>query len=151
MDLKASETAALIEVIQEQNKTIAALRKTIEEMNSDSKILREQIDYLTRRLFGSKSEKTSAITGQIVMDEIIDYGQFNEAEVEANPSEIEPILKKTRTKKGYSREKALLYLPNEDKVYTLPEEDQVCPVDGDKLSRVGKKYIRTELNTRRLR
>jgi len=145
MNLKASETAALIEVIQEQNKTIASLRKTIEEMNSDSKILREQIDYLTRRLFGSKSEKTSAITGQIVMDEIIDYGQFNEAEVEATLSEIEPILKKTRTKKGYSREKALLYLPNEDKVYTLPEEDQVCPVDGDKLSRVGKKYIRTEI------
>ena len=63
MDLKASETAALIEVIQEQNKTIATLRKTIEEMNSDSKLLREQIDYLTRKLFGSKSEKTSALTG----------------------------------------------------------------------------------------
>lgn len=145
MDLKASETAALIEVIQEQNKTIAALRITIEEMNSDSKILREQIDYLTRKLFGSKSEKTSALTGQIVMDEILDYGQFDEAEVEAGPFEIEPILKKTRTKKGYSREKALLYLPSEDKVYTLPEEDQVCPVDGDKLSRVGKKYLRTEI------
>lgn len=69
---------------------------------------------------------------------------FDEAEVESEPSEIEPILKKTRTKKGYSREKPLLYLPIEDKVYTMPEEDQVCPVEGDKLSRVRKKYIRTE-------
>lgn len=33
VDMKASDTAALLEVIKEQNKTIESLRKTIDEMN----------------------------------------------------------------------------------------------------------------------
>lgn len=143
--MKASDTSALIEVIKEQNKTIESLRKTIEEMSSDSKILREQIDHLTRKLFGTKSEKTAALTGQIVMDEILECGQFNEAETESDLTETEPVITKKNSKKGYSREKALVYLPNEDKIYTLSDEEKVCSIDGDKLSRAGKKYIRTEI------
>lgn len=54
--MKASETSALIEVIKEQNKTIESLRKTIEEMSVESKILREQIEYLTKKLFGNRVE-----------------------------------------------------------------------------------------------
>ncbi|SDK68743.1 hypothetical protein [Natronincola ferrireducens] len=57
-----------LDVIKEQNITIASLRKTIEELNADSKILREQIDYLIKKLFGIKSEKTSALSGQIVLE-----------------------------------------------------------------------------------
>lgn len=110
MDLTSSETSVLIEVIKEQNLTISSLRKTIEELNVDSKILREQIDYLTKKLFGTKSEKTSVITGQIAIDGVA-FGQFDEAEVEANPEEIEPVITKKRTRKGYSREKALIHLP----------------------------------------
>ena len=42
--MKDSDTSALLEVIKEQNKTIESLRKTIEEMSLNSKLLREQID-----------------------------------------------------------------------------------------------------------
>lgn len=145
MDLTTSETSVLIEIIKEQNLTISALRKTIEELNVDSKILREQIDYLTKKLFGAKSEKTAAvISGQIAIDGV-ELGQFDEAEVEANPEEVEPVITKKRTRKGYSREKALINLPEEDKVYTLSEEDKICIIDGDKLHYAGKKYIRSEI------
>ena len=51
--MKASDTSALLEIIKEQNKTIESLRKTIDEMNVNSKLLREQIDYLNRKLFGT--------------------------------------------------------------------------------------------------
>ena len=44
IDMKDSDTSALLEVIKEQNKTIESLRKTIEEMSLNSKLLREQID-----------------------------------------------------------------------------------------------------------
>src|SRR5690606_6193688 len=44
-----------------------------------------------------------------------------------------------------SREKALINLPEEDKVYTLSEEDKICIIDGDKLHYAGKKYIRSEI------
>lgn len=144
MDWNTSEASALIEVIREQNLTIASLRKTIEELNNDSKILREQIDYLTKKLFGTKSEKTSVLSGQIAIDEVV-FGQFDEAETDANSEELEPIITKKRTRKGYSREKALINLPEEDKVYTLSEEDKVCQIDGDKLHYAGKKYMRSEI------
>ncbi|AOY76776.1 hypothetical protein [Clostridium formicaceticum] len=143
MGLTTSETSALIEVIKEQNITIASLRQTIEELNADSKILREQIDYLTKKLFGTKSEKTSALSGQIVI-EGVEFGQFDEAEVEADPEEIEPVITKKRTRKGYSREKALINLPEEDKVYTLSEEDKICTVDADQLHYAGKKVSAKE-------
>lgn len=144
MDLTTSETSVLIEVIKEQNLTIASLRQTIEELNVDSKILREQIDYLTKKLFGTKSEKTAVISGQIAIEGVA-FGQFDEAEVEANPEEVEPVITKKRTRKGYSREKALIHLPEEDKVFTLSEEDKVCLNDGDKLHYAGKKYMRSEI------
>ncbi|WP_312907139.1 IS66 family transposase [Tissierella praeacuta] len=113
-------------------------------MNIDSKILREQIDYLTKKLFGTNSEKTAIISGQIAIDGVA-LGQFDEAEVEANPEEIEPIITKKKTRKGYSREKALINLPEEDKVYTLSEEAKICTIDGDNLRYAGKKDMRSEI------
>ncbi|CAK7046553.1 MAG: hypothetical protein TIS_03361 [Tissierella sp.] len=56
-----------------------------------------------------------SLTGQIVI-EGVEYGQFDEAEVEANPYEEEPVITKKKTRKGYSREKALINLPEEDRV-----------------------------------
>ena len=133
MDLNTSESSVLMGVIKEQNSTILSLRKTIEELNIDLKIIREQIDYLTKKLFGTKSEKASVISGQIAINGVA-FGQFDEVEV--NPEEIEPVITKKRTRKGYSREKALI---------NLPEEDKVCLIDGDKLHCAGKKYMRGEI------
>lgn len=48
MDITRSETSVLIEIIKEQNLIISSLKKTIEELNVDSKILREQIDCLMK-------------------------------------------------------------------------------------------------------
>ena len=144
MDLTTLDTLGLIDIIKEQNIIISSLRNTIEGLNADSKILREQVDYLTKKLFGTKSEKTAALTGQIVL-EGMEFGEFNEADVTANPKEVEPIITKKRTRKGYSREKALINLPEEDRVYTLSDEDKVCKIDGDTLHLAGKKYIRSEI------
>lgn len=85
-----------------------------------------------------------SLTGQIVI-EGVEYGQFDEAEVEANPYEEEPVITKKKTRKGYSREKALINLPEEDRVYTLPEGDKICKIDGDNLHYAGKKYMRSEI------
>ena len=144
MVLNISDNSVLLDVIKQQNETIEMLRRTIEQMNADSKLLHEQIDYLTKKLFGRKSEKTTVVSGQIAMDAIV-FGQFDEAEQEAKPDEEEPEIIKRKTRKGYSREKALKNLPEEDRIYSLPKEAQVCPVDGDSLYYAGKKYLRTEI------
>jgi len=96
---------------------------------------------------GTKSEKTANLDGQIVMDEVFEHGHFNEAEAEyeLNSEEEENLILKKASKKGYSREKVLTGLPREEKLYTLQDEDRVCPIDGDRLFPAGKKYLRTEI------
>jgi len=142
-----TDTSVLLEVIKEQNKTIESLRKTIEEMSVNIILLREQIEYLNKKRYGAKSEKTAALTGQIVMDEVFEHGQFEEAETAADLTEDaeEDLTPKKASRKGYSREKALVNLPREEKLYTLTDEDKVCSVDGDRLFPAGKKYLRTEI------
>ena len=101
MEFNDTNTAALIEVIKQQNQLNAAHQKKIEELNADSKILREQIDYLTRKLFGKKSEKTEVITGQIAIDGVLVNGLFNEAEASADFTEEEFVITKNkRTRRG---------------------------------------------------
>lgn len=144
MEFNDKNTAALIEIIKEQIQQNASLLKKIEELNDDSKILREQIEYLTKKLFGRKSEKTEVLTGQIVIDGVLGNSQFDEAE--ADPFIEEPTIEKIkRTRKGYRREDALKNLPEEDLINTLPDEEKVCLIDNDQLKPVGKKYIRTEI------
>lgn len=145
--MKDTDTSILLKVIDEQNKTIESLNNTIEEMSVNIKLLREQIEYLNKKLYGTKSEKTSVLDGQIVIDEVFEYGQFNEAETSANLTEDikEDLPTKKASRKGYSREKALGNLPREEKLYTLTDAEKVCSVDGDRLFPAGKKYLRTEI------
>ena len=48
MEFGHENTAALIEIIKQLNDHNASLQKTVEELTADSKILREQIEYLTQ-------------------------------------------------------------------------------------------------------
>lgn len=149
-------TAALLEAIKELNKVIESLNKQLQQKEEEAariqkerdleiKLLREQIEYFKKQKFGPKSEKTSVITGQLVMPEILERGQFDEAEESAEEDVLPEITTKKKTRKGYSREKVLASLPTEERIYGLSEEDKVCSVDGSKLSYVGKKYLRAEI------
>ena len=66
-------------MISEQTELIKSLRLIIDEKSSHEKALQEQVDYLTKKLFGSSSEKRSDdIPGQ--------QNLFDEAEMEQDPS-----------------------------------------------------------------
>lgn len=58
-----------------------ALQKTVDDLRQDNRNLMEQIDYLTKKLFGTSSEKSKDIEGQLNL--------FDEAEQEADLQEIE--------------------------------------------------------------
>ena len=65
-------------IMSEQTELIRSLRTIIEEKTAHEMVLQEQVDYLTKKLFGSSSEKTPAdIPGQLNL--------FNEAEVYQDP------------------------------------------------------------------
>ena len=62
----------LNKAMSEQTELIRSLRQIIEEKSEHEKVLQEQIDYLTKKLFSSSSEKKAAeIPGQLNL--------FNEA------------------------------------------------------------------------
>lgn len=46
-------------MVSEQTELIKSLRLIIDEKSSHEKVLQEQVDYLTKKLFGSSSERRS--------------------------------------------------------------------------------------------
>ncbi|MFA5575952.1 MAG: IS66 family transposase [Tissierellaceae bacterium] len=134
-------------IIESQAKTIENSGKTIKFLEEEVKRLSENMEYLIKKLYGRKTEKTSAIDGQLVISDI-ELGLFNEPEKEMDLSILEEVpFEETikKTKKGYKRKDLFKDLPSQEQVYKLEGSQQVCPVDGSKLSIVGKKFLRSEI------
>lgn len=64
--------------ISVQTELIQSLQKTLEADRLEKENLRQQIEYLTKKLFGTSSEKRKDIDGQLNL--------FDEAEQEADPT-----------------------------------------------------------------
>ena len=127
-------------MISEQTELIKSLRLIIDEKSSHEKALQEQVDYLTKKLFGSSSERRSDdIPGQ--------QNLFDEAEVEQDPSllEVETVIKEHTRKKKATHEDLFKGLKVEKVVIPLPEEEQICPVCGTQMILIGEEYVRREL------
>ena len=84
-NLKDSKILAYKDMINQLNKTIStqteliqSLQKTLEADRLEKENLRQQIEYLTKKLFGTSSEKRKDIDGQLNL--------FDEAEQEADPT-----------------------------------------------------------------
>lgn len=133
----------LKDTISQLNKTIENLNQTIEEGRKREAVLQEQIDYLTKKLFGKSSEKhLTQIEGQMSL--------FDEAEVEADSSAPEPdfpeveVKSHTRKPKSKNNDK-YANLPVEKVILELSDRELICPQCGSKLIRIGEEYIREEI------
>lgn len=127
-------------MVAEQTELIRSLRLIIDEKSSHEKVLQEQVDYLTKKLFGSSSERRSDdIPGQ--------QNLFNEAEVEQDLSQLEEetVIREHTRKKKATYDELFKGLPVEKVVIPLAEEDQICPVCGTQMVLIGEEYIRREL------
>ena len=127
-------------MVSEQTELVRSLRLVIDEKTSHEKALQEQVDYLTKKLFGSSSERrTDDIPGQQHL--------FDEAEVEQDPSllEEETVIREHTRKKKATHEDLFKGLKVEKVVIPLPDEDQVCPVCGTQMVLIGEEYVRREL------
>lgn len=105
------------------------------------------IEYLIKKLYGRKTEKTSVIDGQLVISDM-ELGLFNEAEKEMDSSIPEPVPFEEpikRTRKGYKRKDLFKDLPSQNLIFRLEKSQQICPIDGNRLSVAGKKFIRSEI------
>ena len=125
------------------NNQVQLLEKRIMELEKDNLILQEKVTFLTRKLYGSKSEQTSSlgIEGQMSI--------FDEAEISVDSKALEPDMKdvKSYRRKRFSgqKEELLKDIPHEKKFCTLAEEDRFCERCESPLYSVGEEFVRTEI------
>ena len=105
-------------------------------------VLQEQIDYLTKKLFGASSERRhEEIDGQLSL--------FDEAETLQSDDilvpDVETIVKEHKRKAKTTLEEKLKGIPVEEVVVDIPDEDKICPQCGTPLEYIGKELIRREL------
>ena len=133
------------DLISQLNTTIAAQTELIQSLKKDHEADREQIqnllaqvDYLTKKLFGTSSEKMKDVEGQLHL--------FDEAEQEADIDLKAPVIKvpeHTRKKKR-TLEELFKGVPSRDEIISLPEDERVCDECGAALEPIGKEFVRHE-------
>ena len=110
-------------MMAEQTELIRSLRTVIDEKTAHEAVLQEQVDYLTKKLFGTSSEKTPVdIPGQLNL--------FNEAEAEQDPFlPEEDFSEEPRPrKKKASHAELFKGLTVHKQVIPLAEEDKISPM-----------------------
>ena len=149
-DLQLRELKDMITELRNMIKTLQATvdaaSKREEVLIQERDNLKDEINLLRKKLFGSSSEKR-----------VIDFpGQlnlFNEAELEQDPSiaeteELAAILPEETPKKRKTRAtdaKRFKGIPVIKKYIDIPEEDKTCPVCSTPLVKIGEEFVRREL------
>ena len=134
-------------MMSEQTELITTLRLVIDEksdkermLQEQNKLLQEQIDFLTKKLFGASSEKkVTDVPGQLNL--------FDEAEAEQDLSllEEETCIREHTRKKKASHADVFKGLKVNKIIIPLSPEEQICPVCETEMELIGEEYIRREL------
>ena len=148
-DYKELKLIELKDTVNELNTTIKSLNSLLEAANKREEehikreqILQEQIDFLTKKLFGKSSEKRNDdIDGQLNL--------FNEAEAtktEPDPNEEEFITveKHARKKKTTAADK-FANIPKQKVLLDVDEDKRFCSECGAALERIGEEFVRREI------
>ena len=132
--------------VKNQNEIILSLRDTIASNQEQMRTMTEQIEYLTKKLFGTSSEKTKNLEGQ--------YNLFDEAEQEAIPvDETETagsVPVKEHTRKPKSRQADVFKgVSSRDEIIPLSEDQKFCADCGAEMKVIGREFLRREFRCNR--
>lgn len=149
-DIQLRELKDMIHDLQKMIKTlqatVGAANKREEALTQERDNLKEEVDLLRKKLFGTSSEKRVLdIPGQLNF--------FNEAELEQDPAlaqveELEASSSEKTPKKRKARAtdaerfKGILV---EKEYLDLSEKEKNCPVCGTALKQIGEEFVRREL------
>lgn len=134
--------AAQTQLIVSLQETLTAAKEREAEQSKQNAVLKEQIDFLTKKLFGSSSERrTDDIAGQLNL--------FNEAECyqneETTVSDIETTVKSHTRRAKTTLEEKIKGIPVEEVIVDISAEDKICPQCGTDLELIGRETIRHEI------
>ena len=151
---KNSLESRLIEqsdMIIQLNKILLSLQQTIDNKDSreaallqEIQSLKEQNEYLIKKLFGKSSEKHNwDIEGQMYL--------FNEFEKEQDLSLLEQeeetkTVSFTVRKDRSQKEDRYAGLPTVKRFLDIPEEERFCSASGTELEEIGSTFVRRELD-----
>ena len=145
----------LKDLVNELKETTKLLRKTLEDVQKEKAAIqqerdnfKEQVDYLTKKLFGSSSEKGACdIPGQMNL--------FNEAESEMNPAaeasdqlaatEKPEKAEKPDRKKRSTNEERFKGIPVKKVMLEPDATDLTCSKCGGEMVPIGTEFVRREL------
>ena len=148
-DSRDRQLIELKDTIKTLNDTINDLKALLEDANKREeehlkreRVLQEQIDYLTKRLFGrSREKRDDQIEGQMSL--------FNEPEAEKakpDPAEEEFItVEKHKRKKKSTMAEKFANLPTEKVYLDVDEDKRFCEKCGTELERIGQEFVRREI------
>ena len=134
------------------HKSIAELERENSMLKAEVESLRTKLDHMNeillnmqRARFGQSSEKQKYVSPD-------QLSVFNEAELEQNPKAPEPdektiIVPEHKRKPKGSLEDKIKELPSEDVFLDIPEDEKVCSSCGKPLRRMGKKFLRREIQS----
>ena len=126
--------------MSEKDAYIEHLENTIKDLQNQVSNLTEMILLMRKDKFGSKSEKTPQVDGQLSL--------FNEAEVEARQEE-EPLVERKgqiyNKNRKITREELLKDLPVEEVPCIVHPDDMICDQCGSALKEIGFVKVRDEL------
>lgn len=131
-------TAQLVAMLQKQMTANQEQVKVIDTLTSEVQLLREQIAYLTNKLYGkSKESLPEQLSGQLSLD-LFDVPI-------APPPLTEEITVTTHQRKKGVKAKKLADLPTKEVQHELPEEDRLCDHCGTLMVDMGKTKVRDEI------
>lgn len=130
-------------MVMNTTEQIKNLELKIKELETENRQLHETVDFLTRKLYGTKSKKTSlpGIEGQMSL--------FDEAETSADEKAPEPKMEdigpyRRKKQKGH-KEELLKNVPHEKRLCTLAEDERFCQTCGTALHSIGQEFVRSEI------
>ncbi len=98
------------------------------------------MEYLTRKLFGTSSEKSKTVAGQLNL--------FDEAEQEAQlPEEeaaTETVIKEHTHSARRTNKETFKGVPSRDEVIPLSDDQRRCADCGSEMEVIGKEFVRQE-------
>lgn len=115
---------------------VQQLLQVIGSLNGRVTDLQQQVEQLTRRLFGRSSEKWDP--NQAVMDELL-AGVLEQGPVKAAPPAPAPVTIAAHTRKSTPHGRSLFpeTLKHEEIIVPVPEAERVCPITGQERPVIG--------------
>lgn len=145
-DLLIRELKDSISEQRQMNRSLQrALDASTEQVNALTQqvtLLNEQLEYMKKKLFGTSSERRKP-------EDETQLSFFNEAELEANPEQKEPLIETEiaahKRKPKTKLDEKIKDLPVERIICELPASEQLCDLCGHELERMGQEVVRREL------